>query len=526
MKRHLLAASTMLATSIIVATPALAQADPQSPPAGSAAQAAGAAAPGTADIADIVVTATRRETSLQKTPLAVSAFTQQNLDRQQVNNVTDLARFVPSLQFNQQGDQSAVLLTLRGIGNDTAFTEVADPEVAIYIDGVYSPRAQGASVLMYDLERVEVSRGPQGTLFGRNATAGALGLISAKPNFNKFGGYAEAIAGDYNRIGTRGAVNVPISDTLAARFAFVTERHDGYADFQPAPNVPNVDRSAFITTGKKYYAQDQMSGRISLLWQPSSRFTWNLSAEGFLDKGAPVIALLQTPRPGTQLFSTLSDTAPDTDRYSVAVRSTMDFDVTDDMQVTYIAGFSRLGGSTQADADAGAMPPTGGFDPVTGNQLFLGGFGENRTVRSRYDFTSHELQLKSTGDHTIDYIFGRLLFAREQQHPLRRRPARRLSRWRHAGLCRQLHPGQAHDRLARRLRPADMACERRDPPDGRPALHPGLEGRCRRPQHHRVRLPGRRRSLLHRQFLRRLSRCDRRGAARALPAGQFRDLEQ
>ncbi len=409
MKKHLLAAGGILASSIFITAPAKAQADPQSPPAGSpartTAQAGDVAPVQPADQGDIIVTATRRETTLQKTPLAVSAFSQATLDRQQVTNVTDLARFVPSLQFNQQGDQSAVLLTLRGIGNDTAFTEVADPEVAIYIDGIYSARAQGATVLFYDLERAEALRGPQGTLFGRNATAGALSLITAKPNFDGLHGYVEGIAGDYNRVGTRGAINVPITNNLAARFAFVTEQHDGYADFQSAPNVPNVDRSAFITTGKKYYAQDQRSGRVSLLWTPG-RFTWNLSAEGFLDKGAPVISLLQTPRPGTKLFSTLSDTAPDTDRYSVAVRSDARYDINDNVQLEYIAGFTRLGGSTQADADAGALPPTGNFDPKTGLQLYLGGFGENRTVKSRYDFTSHELQLKSTGQNTFDYIVG------------------------------------------------------------------------------------------------------------------------
>ena len=399
MTKTIFAAGTALAGSLFFAIPALAQvAAPTAPPLAPQEEASG--------VDDIIVTATRRATTLQSTPIAVSAFSQESLDRQQVNNVTDLARFVPSLQFNQQGDQSAVLLTLRGIGNDSAFTEVADPEVAIYVDGIYSPRAQGASVLMYDLERVEVLRGPQGTLFGRNATVGALSLISAKPRIGEYSANVEGIVGDYARVGSRGSINLPISDTLAARFAFVTERHDGYADFQPAPNVPNVDRSAFVTTGKKYYAQDQQSARASLLWAPNDRFTWNLSAEGFLDNGSPVISLLQTPRAGTDLFSTLSDTAPDTDRYSAAVRSTMEFNLNDHMQVSYIGGYSRLGGSTQADADAGALPPTGGFDPVTGKQLFLGAFGENRTVNSRYEFQSHEFQLKSIGDQTIDYILG------------------------------------------------------------------------------------------------------------------------
>jgi iron complex outermembrane receptor protein len=405
MKGQFLAASTALATSLFLVTAAYAQTSPQTDTSASAAN-SGQAETSTGALEDIVVTATRRETNLQSTPIAVSAFSQATLDRQQVNNVTDLARFVPSLQFTQQGDQSAVLLTLRGIGNDSAYTEVADPEVAIYIDGVYSSRAQGASVLFYDLERAEVLRGPQGTLFGRNATVGALSLITAKPTLDRFYGNVEAIAGDYNRFGSRGAINIPVSDSLALRFAFVTEQHDGYADFQPAPNVPNVDPAAYITSGKKYYAVDQKSARISALFQPSSKFRWLVSAEGFLDRGAPVIALLQTPRPGTSLYSTLSDTAPDTHRYSWAVRSNATYDLTDHAQVTYIAGFTRIGGSTQTDADAGALPPTGGFDPVSGLQLYLGGFGENRTVYSKYDFMSHELQLKSTGENKFDYILG------------------------------------------------------------------------------------------------------------------------
>jgi iron complex outermembrane receptor protein len=368
-----------------------------------AAQAAVPATPNDGD--DIIVTATRRETNLQSTPIAVSAFSQDTLNKNQVKDVTDLARFVPSLQFNQQGDQSAVLLTLRGIGNDSAYTEVADPEVAIYIDGIYSPRSQGASVLMYDMERVEVLRGPQGTLFGRNATVGALSLISAKPKLGEFSGNVEVTAGNYDRLGVRGAINIPVTDTLAFRVAFVSDRHDGYAAFQPAPDVAGINRSAFVTSGKKYYAADQQSGRVSMLWQPSDRFSWNLSGEGFLDNGAPVIGLLQTPREGTKRWSTLSDTAPDTDRYSVAVRSAMNYDITDGIQLSYIAGWSRIGGSTQTDADAGALPPTGQID-ADGNDLPLGAFGENRTLSSRYDFQSHEIQLKSTGEQAVDWILG------------------------------------------------------------------------------------------------------------------------
>src|SRR5690606_10967299 len=158
---------------------------------------------------------------------------------------------------------------------------------AIYIDGIYSPRAQGASVLMYDMERAEVLRGPQGTLFGRNATVGALNMVSAKPKLGEFSGNVEAVAGSYDRLGIRGALNIPVTDTLAFRAAFISDRHDGYADYQEAPDIVGVDRSAFVTTGKKYYAASQQSARLSMLWQPSNQFTWNLSAEGYLDNGAP-----------------------------------------------------------------------------------------------------------------------------------------------------------------------------------------------------------------------------------------------
>jgi iron complex outermembrane recepter protein len=155
MTRHSLAASTALVASLIFTSAAFAQ------DAAPAATQSPAASADSGQVADIVVTATKRETSLQKTPIAISAFSQAALDKQQVQDVKGLADFVPSLHFAQQGDQGGILLTMRGIGNDAAYTEVADPEVAIYVDGIYSPRAQGASVLMYDMERVEVLRGPQ-----------------------------------------------------------------------------------------------------------------------------------------------------------------------------------------------------------------------------------------------------------------------------------------------------------------------------------------------------------------------------
>ncbi|WP_165189166.1 TonB-dependent receptor [Caulobacter soli] len=386
LRRTLLAGSSAVA-AMIAATAVQAQTAP--------------AAADSTQLEEITVTATKRETNLQDTPIAISAFGQSQLDRNQVKDVTDLAKFVPSMAINQQGDQGAILITMRGIGNDTAYTEVADPEVAIYVDGIYSPRAQGAAVLMYDVDAVEVARGPQGTLFGRNATVGAVSIRTAKPTLGDYYGNAEVVAGSYNRLGARFAVNLPVSDTFALRLAAITERHDGYVDFQRPPTIAGINPSAFVTDGKKYYAQDQRSARLSALWKPNEKFSWNVNVEGYQDTGAPVIALAQNPRAGQKKWSALIDTAPVSDRFSYGVRSTMDYSISDKVGLTYVTGWQRVGGNADSDADGGILGVT-----QPNGSLTQGGFGENNTVWSRNDAWSHEIQLKSQGENTVDWIVG------------------------------------------------------------------------------------------------------------------------
>jgi iron complex outermembrane receptor protein len=144
--------------------------------------------------------------------------------------------------------------------------------------------------------------------------------------------------------------------------------------------------------------RDQKSARLSARWE-LPKFHWDVSAEYYKDDGSPILSLLQTPRPGTDFWSAQIDTAPQTDRYSVGIRSNMGYDLTDHIGLTYIAGWSRVGGTADSDADAGAFPATSATAPVDA-------FGENRTAFSRYDFWSHEVQLKSTGKNVIDWILG------------------------------------------------------------------------------------------------------------------------
>ena len=372
----------------------------------------GADAPGD-QLAEVVVTATKRETNVEKTPVADSVFSQSALDENHVSDIRDLARFVPSLEYAQQGDQSATQITLRGIGNDQAFTELDSPEVATYVNGIYSPRAQGTSALMYDVDRVEVLRGPQGTLFGQNSTVGVVSIFSAKPKFDGVAANVEAYFGNYNAEGARGMLNLPIGDKLALRFAYAIQRHDGYAAFQsippglatnPAfsqpPNSYGLNTTVFVTGGTHYYGEDRKAYRVSAEWAPLESLTWDLSFENYVDKGGPVVPLMQNPRPGQQLWSILAQFQPWNDRTADNIASNIDWKINSYLELNYIYGNSRLGGNENEQADGGLAIPTSPTTP--GN----GPVQDNQTVYSQFDSYSNEVQLKSAGEHAVDWIVG------------------------------------------------------------------------------------------------------------------------
>ena len=363
-------------------------------------------------LAEVIVTATKRETNVQDTPVADTVFSQSALDESRVSDITDLAKFVPGLAYAQQGDQSGTTLTLRGIGNDSAFTELDSPEVSTYINGIYSPRSQGTSSLMYDMDRVEVLRGPQGTLFGHNSTVGVIDLFTARPKLDGFGANAEAYFGNYNATGVRGMINLPVNDVLGFRIAYVSQKHDGYAAFQGIPpglatspafsqnGSAGLNTSVFVTGGTQYYGEDRKSYRVSGLFAPFDSFTWNLSFENYRDTGGPVVPLMQNPRPGEQLWSILAQFQPYNNRTSNDIRSNMDWKINSYLDLTYLYGNSRLGGNEQEEDDGGLVIPTSPTTP--GN----GAVEVADTVDSQFDSYSNEIQLKSQGDNKVDWIAG------------------------------------------------------------------------------------------------------------------------
>jgi iron complex outermembrane receptor protein len=183
----------------------------------------------------VTVTATRVETDLMKTPVAVSAFDQETLDREGVQNVRDLAQLVPNMDIATKNGQSTPIISLRGV-RSTNETELGDPSVGVHLDGIYSPRMQGVLGLMFDNERVEVLRGPQGTLFGRNSTVGSINIISAKPRLDAFDSNVLLQYGNFNSPELQAMVNAPVSDTFALRFAGRYFQRDSYIDGYWDPN--------------------------------------------------------------------------------------------------------------------------------------------------------------------------------------------------------------------------------------------------------------------------------------------------
>ena len=379
---------------------------------------------------EVTVTATKRTTTLQSTPLAVTPIGAAELDKQHVQTISDVVHLVPSFQATTEGDHGVITMTMRGIGNDSAKTEYADPEVALFINGIYAPRAEGAASLLFDMQNIEVLRGPQGTLWGRNSTVGAVNMQTAPAELGSNFGDIQGGLGSYNRFGARAAFNFALTDTLAVRAAFVHEQHDGYVNFQKAPVIPLADQQAavaaynlanpnaqvafqpisptsFVETGPKYNSQDQSAARLSLLWKPTRDITWNASYEKFLDRGTPDMNLLQTPRPGESFWSALISVAPQLDRDVNTFRSRVDWTLNDSMSLSYIAGYSDFKGSSDFDQSGGATVPT---SFTTGAKV-----QEDRTDSSHYKNYSHELEVQSTGKRDVDWILG-LYYAAEDNN--------------------------------------------------------------------------------------------------------------
>jgi iron complex outermembrane receptor protein len=214
-----------------LATPAFAQTAPQ-------AQAEAAPSGG---IEEIVVTAQKRTENVQDVPIAISAFTATALQERAVSSIASLSNISPNVTLDAgtpfSGSSQVLSAYIRGIGaNDFAFN--IDPGVGIYLDGVYLARSVGANQDLPDVDRVEVLKGPQGTLFGRNTIGGAISIVTHEPG-DKFRFVGSAMTGSYGLFTVKGTVDVPLTDSLSSSLSFSTIKRDGYLHRIPYPGALN-----------------------------------------------------------------------------------------------------------------------------------------------------------------------------------------------------------------------------------------------------------------------------------------------
>jgi iron complex outermembrane receptor protein len=248
----LLASSALLAFAGAVA-PARAQSD-------------AAASPAASGVEEIVVTAERRTTNIQTTPLAITAISQDSLQKENVNQLADINGRVPSLEITKSSGYETVV-SIRGVGLETPENALTtSPGVAIFIDGVYIANTISLDQTFFDIDHLEVLRGPQGALYGQSAIGGAIIIVTKQPKLDDFSGTIDATFGDYNLHRERAEINVPIGDTLALRASVQEYAHDGFT------------KDNYF---KNYYLDDagDTSGKIALFWKPVDDFSATLTTQ-------------------------------------------------------------------------------------------------------------------------------------------------------------------------------------------------------------------------------------------------------
>ncbi|MCW2338471.1 iron complex outermembrane receptor protein [Sphingobium sp. B2D3A] len=340
MKRISLSIQASIPALLLASTSALAQ-TPQ------AAQTATAADDGM----EIIVTAQKREQSLQDVGAAVSALGADRIASAGVNSISDLQTIVPSVNFGSDFNQAKIFI--RGVGANTSTTG-SSTGVAFHVDGAYVARAEAQLTSLFDLERIEVLRGPQGTLYGRNAVGGSINVITARPT-DIFSGYGRIGYGNYNALTTEAAISGPITEGIRARLAIKTENRDGYG-------VNPV-------SGKDVDDLNRRMGRASLEFDLGREATLLVSGEYFRQSDASgAIHYLRASFPGVARLAPLgvggyatnprdlaTESSPGTETETYAFTGTLNVPLNDALTLTNIANYRSFKSSLFQDLDLSAV---------------------------------------------------------------------------------------------------------------------------------------------------------------------------
>jgi iron complex outermembrane receptor protein len=214
-------------------------------------------------IEEVVVTAQKREQNVQEVGIAVSALTGRQMEQLGFTNAQQVTSMAPGVSTVQPNGEANYSIAIRGVANSDFTTNVESP-IAVYLDEVYISQASGTGFMLFDMERVEILRGPQGTLYGRNATGGLAHFVTKKPT-EEFEGYARVTAGSYDQIKLEGAIGGALTDNFMARLSVATNDHDGYVDNRLGGELNDGNDQTY---------------RLQALWTPTDRVDVLLNIRG------------------------------------------------------------------------------------------------------------------------------------------------------------------------------------------------------------------------------------------------------
>lgn len=356
--------------------------------------------------AEIVVTAQKREENLQDVPAAISVVSAEQLDQRGVVNITSLQQLVPSLNFKDSATTLDSSVFLRGVGTIN-FSIAAEPSVGFVVDGVTYARSGEAFGDLYDIERIEVLRGPQGTLFGKNASAGVINVVTKRPG-DEFGGYVEVLATNDEEYKVRGALDVPMGEGVAARITANYGRFDG--------TVRNITLDRTVNGFERYGVRGLIEAEIGDALTLTLIGDWrkqksDCCAEviGTAPAGALAGSLIGVDLRGDQTREIRQNTLTQTRETSWGLSMQADLDVGNAGTLTSITAYRRYRNFGIRDGDFIDTV----YNIAGGNQLDDFGPQPSKTF-------TQEIRLTSPGDQTLEYVIGGFYYNAKQQRTFQR----------------------------------------------------------------------------------------------------------
>ncbi|ARR56583.1 ligand-gated channel protein [Rhizorhabdus wittichii DC-6] len=330
------------------------------------------------DSGEIVVTARRRAESLQDVPVSVTAFDQAQLETAGIKSLRDMSRLMPGVQFTERGSLSTQL-TIRGVGGDSRNIGI-EAGVGMYLDGVYIPRTSGYNADLAEIAQVEVLRGPQGTLFGKNTIGGVINITTKEPG-DTVEGSVYASYGNYNAFRTQASISGPLSDTLSAKLTVATYDRDGY--------IHNIFNDQDVND------ENRRGARAQIVFKPSDALKVKLNADFTRDRRTVLQTQMDSPVGAAAPYYTGNRFEANSDQPNGDKRNmwgtdlTAEYSLPNDMVLASISAYRKIDVTVSSDID----------------QLPINLFNSN-PLTDFVQMASQEFRITSPGDGPFRYVGG------------------------------------------------------------------------------------------------------------------------